>query len=130
MKNSKIIITLLVACCCFLRYVSYGEDNKSTLGNIIILTKKNKDVLLNRPKSPSLQSITVAYDGEIVAISLFREEGICSCCITDVWTKTEHRFSFDSSDLDIELEIPEIKSFDIEIITEKGNTYTGSISIE
>ncbi|MDE5829650.1 MAG: hypothetical protein K2H48_06655 [Duncaniella sp.] len=105
-----------------------GESTATSYSNILVRVPKSPGN--NRPKAPDMQSIICTYDGTCITLSFALPEGRCESTVTDMATGLIYSYVFDTSDLYIELEIPEIKSFDIEIITEKGNTYTGSISIE
>ncbi len=102
---------------------SGSGSGSNTSGNPIPLNPINKN---NRPKAPSLQSISCWYDGEHLTISFAISEGWCTLTVEDLDDASVETFSFDSSS-SATIWIGEHANASLAISTASGNDYEGVI---
>lgn len=127
MQPIKLFILFLTICLC-----SFAETSSSNdcvpYGTQIILNKKYDRVPNKRPKSPSLQIISCTYDTECLTLEFTVSEGMVEVNIIELNSGIITSYSVDSSELRATFYIGIIKESSIEVTTEEGNTYIGTIS--
>lgn len=129
MNFSKLVIQLLIlifglsdqfAC-------ATSSNTTTTQKTLIILKRDNANNHKRRPSVPSKQYINCAYNDGHLFLNFTIPEGECICYISDIRNGQTYCYYFDSSELYIDIEIIDIIDFNVEIITEAGNTYCGYI---
>ncbi len=107
--------------------VTANAQNQSS-GSYVELNK-TKTSTNHRPKAPSLQRITCVYDGETLVFDFVLPEGQCELSVRGIDNGYVVTETFDSSDLVAEVFVGTITDCEIELTTQKGNTYSGVLYV-
>lgn len=99
-----------------------GDDE----GTIIPVKKIGEDYKKHRPNSPSTQFIVCYYNNGVISLSFSESEGQCRGSVANLTTGNYQLITFDSSDLNVDIETGALIDFSIEFTTSHGNTYSGS----
>ena len=122
-RFSTSIITL-----CFISTLCIAEPNQQSAQKQkapIILVNPNKGVSSGRPKAPDRQTITCAYDGEQLHLTLVYSEGTATLSVTDETLLTS-TYEIDTAPLVVTVPVGELNgTISIELETQRGNSYSG-----
>ncbi len=124
--NAKILrnlISLAVACLIAIPGTAIADEPSGPSTPIVLMPKNKND----RPKAPSLQSISCWYDGEHLTIDFADPEGWCDITVVDEDDASAVSASFDSAS-PAEVYIGEHANATIYISTESGNEYVGYLT--
>lgn len=99
--------------------------------NIITLKRRRGESHAKRPKAPDRQIITCYYDGVGIQLTFSISEGNGVLYVCDEYLHGGY-FNIDTTNLEDYIEVGEELSglIQIEIVTERGNTYCGMLSID
>ena len=124
MKFLKLILLLLFTLSPVISRAYINDDGTVSIS----LRKKFDKGTGGRPEQPSLQSISCFYDDGLLIIEFNVSEGECEIVIQ---TNTGETFysSFDSSELITTVYTGEFEEAEIELSTQKGNVYYGTITV-
>ena len=100
-----------------------GADNSQQSIPIIIIDKKDKNL---RPKLPSRQHVECVYIDGTLHFDFVIPEGEAVLTVTDALTGISAQYVFDT-DAHAEVTIGYLSAASLEIHTDAGNTYTGTI---
>ncbi len=126
MKITKFFIPLIMA---YTIAVSANAQNQLSTPYISINPSKSQEQKACRPKAPSLQRITCAYDGEYLVFDFVLPEGQCELTVRSIDNTNVVCETFDSNDLVAEVFVGELSDCEIELTTKKGNTYSGTLYV-
>ena len=129
MKPIKIIGTLIVGIfCIFPQYLHSSTQNGDTSqGSTIYLKHKGNTSGSGRPHKPSNQQLSCFCIDGLLTVNFKYPEGLCEITLTDVESGMESLYTMDSEELTATFFVGEIGEFTIEISTESGNTYSGTL---
>lgn len=116
----------------FLMSAAELKDRKpvsKTNSERIILTPAKDSVAL-RPKAPSRQVVTCAYDGEYLMFDFVVPEGECDVVVTEWFSNAQQSYTIDSSILTADIHVGELYESTVTVTTEKGNVYTADLTAE
>ena len=128
-KSSSMNIVKILILLIAMVAVSINMDAQSSTYSEALL-KGKKQSNNGRPKAPSLQRITCAYDGEYLVFDFVLPEGQCELTVRSIDNTNVVCETFDSSDLVAEVFVGELSDCEIELTTQKGNTYSGVLSVD
>lgn len=128
--RTKQFWTLFSTVC--LSLLCMAETNQTTKNQPkapITLVKKNRGASTIRPKAPDRQVVTCAYEEEELYFSFVIPEGMATVTVKD-----ENLFSLtyeiDTAPLEVYIPVGELTGdINVELETEKGNFYSGTIEI-
>lgn len=120
--SSFIMLTATMSC-------STEPDNEIEVGDSIniLLNRQNTKNPTKRPNAPGIQQIFCDYNGETLSIDFAVSEGQCELKVTDKLSEKTHIYNIDSSTLHADIEAGKMKVMHIELQTERGYVYTGTI---
>ncbi|MDE6300939.1 MAG: hypothetical protein K2M19_04420 [Muribaculaceae bacterium] len=120
------VLVLLLSIISFSGLASTNDGGSS--GNVILKRKFEKPG--DRPRVPELQSVSCMYDDGLLIIEFAVSEGNCEIYVQPEFG-TAITETFDSSDLITTVWVgEEYNEIYIEIHTEKGNEYSGTITLD
>lgn len=126
MKIIKFLFLLIATCT--VSFIADAQKQPSNAGSTIGLTKTGGKVN-KRPQAPSLQRITCTYDGEYLVFDFVLPEGQCELTVRSIDNTNVVCETFDSNDLVAEVFVGELSDCEIELTTQKGNTYSGTLYV-
>ncbi len=94
-----------------------------------VLSSESKNTAL-RPKAPSRQVVTCAYDGEYLMFDFVVPEGECDVVVTEWFSNAQQSYTIDSSILTADIHVGELYESTVTVTTEKGNVYTADLTAE
>ena len=104
-----------------------NEQNQQTPQSSTVLVNTDRGGSIKRPKAPDRQQVTCAYDGEMMYLNFAIPEGMATLSVTDESMKVL-TYEIDTTPLDICVTTGAlIGNVYIELETEKGNIFTGTI---
>lgn len=128
MRPLKLFITMTILLIFSMESMSQQSTANNSLNNTTTLSTQSKGAN-HRPKAPSRQIISCSYENDIFTFEFVISEGVCEVIITDITTGEEIYEVFDSSALQAKVYAGEITDCDIQLTTETGNIYTGTLTI-
>ena len=114
----------------FLLFISnaiLADDGKGSASGSITLIRGRGNSSPTRPKVPTNQLVSCDYVNGLLTIEFKYSEGSCEVALTDVESGMELFYTMDSEELIASFFVGEIGEFTIEISTESGNTYSGTL---
>ncbi len=132
MNAKKFSSLLLLASCATLfatAPVEKTQPNRPTTNKPIILEKSQKAESA-RPRVPSRQVVTCAYDGEYLMFDFVVPEGECNVVVTEWFSNAQQSYTIDSSTLTADIHVGELYESTVTVTTEKGNVYTADLTAE
>lgn len=130
MKQRKLSMALATLLC--LSSLCMAESNQQTKQKQsvpITLVKINRGGASTRPKAPDRQVITCEYDGEQMFLTFVCSEGFATISVTDQ-TLLSSIYEIDTAPLEVSVTVGDLcGNINIEMETEKGNSYSGTIEI-
>lgn len=108
----------------FTMLASTAEPKDQPLPFVLQHARKHQD----RPKAPSRQMIYCSYANEAISLSFTLADGECRLTLTDTTSGIASKYTVDSSTLSAEVYVGTLSgSTEIELTTESGNTYIGTL---
>ncbi len=126
MKIINFLIPLIMLC---MIAVSANAQKQSSGSYVELNSVKHRQGTSHRPKAPSLQRITCTYDGEYLVFDFVLPEGQCELTVRSIDNTNVVCETFDSNDLVAEVFVGELSDCEIELTTQKGNTYSGTLYV-
>ena len=128
MKTGKFLTAFIgMLSICSVSLAEPTQQTEQTQPQTVILVKNNKDTHIKRPKAPDRQQVICAYDGEMICLNIAIPEGMATLSVTDESMKVL-TYEIDTTPLDICVTTGAlIGNVYIELETEKGNIFTGTI---
>ncbi|MDE6548637.1 MAG: hypothetical protein K2L22_06540 [Muribaculaceae bacterium] len=129
MRSKKIRFTLLgltlLSSLCLSFSSMHAENEQPQRSTVLEKTETGFKPI--RPKTPDRQIVTCVYDGEELHLSFVLQEGNATLSLTDDSLVTV-TYEIDTRPLDISVSVGSLYGpTSIEVSTEKGNSYTGTI---
>lgn len=132
MKAFRIILMALSLLFSMAAFPAYADDKNPPStgyddGELKPCPNPPKDF---RPRTPSRQQIFCTLTEECLTVSFTIPEGECTIFIQDENSGNYIAETFDSEEMFVSFNTEGIRSCQITLTTELGNTYVGSLSIE
>lgn len=129
MKLLKSFLIFLTSGLCLVPQIVYsstqGDGNPS--GTTILIKDNGGKITGGRPRVPSNQQVCCSYANGLLTIAFKYAEGNCEVALTDVESGIEAFYTIDSEELSATIFVGEVGELFVEISTENGNIYSGTL---
>lgn len=131
MKKLKLFTLLLAVGLSTVMFFTEATSRKRNVpnGTTIILGNIGGKLPNGRPGMPSRQIINCTYDSGELTIDFTIPEGMCEVLLTETSGMTMS-YTVDSSNLTATVYVGTISESEIELSTESGNIYSGTLTYE
>lgn len=124
-------IVLLLRVLMILTFIFYGSDLRgadTARTTVVVLGPKGRP-MEKRPRIPSRQIVTCAYDGESLEVVFLFPEGNAYITITDVNAEMIGIYTINTQEKSA-MSIGRVETSIIEISTDAGNIYNGILMLQ
>lgn len=124
-------IALLLRVLMILSFIFYGSTLRgadTARTTVVVLGPKGKP-MEKRPRIPSRQIVTCAYDGENIEVEFLFPEGNADITITDVNAGIVGIYTINTQE-ESAMSIGRVETSIIEISTDAGNIYNGILILQ
>lgn len=130
MNKIKLLTLIFVVGLSAVMFFAEAIERTQNLPSGTTVVLKSRGKLPNgRPGMPSRQIINCTYDSGELTIDFTVPEGMCELMLTDA-SGMAMSYTFDSSDLTATVFVGTITESEIELSTESGNIYSGTLTAE
>ena len=130
MKNIKLFTLLFaIGLSAALFFAEATERTQNLPSGTTVVLKSRGKLPKGRPGMPSRQIINCTYDSGELTIDFTIPEGMCEVLLTEASGMTMS-YTVDSSNLTATVFVGTISDSEIELSTESGNTYSGTLTYE
>lgn len=126
MRQLKIIL-FLVALLPLAPTLVLADDGHGASTSTTTLTRNGDRSFPTRPRVPSNQQVCCSYANGILTVTFKYAEGNCEVALTDIGSGIEAFYTIDSEELSATIFVGEVGELFVEISTENGNIYSGTL---
>ncbi len=134
MKAFRTLLIIGAISAAFALEATTQSDSPKTQEKAAAVTQKAlkpvKSSVSARPRVPSRQVVTCAYDGEYLMFDFVVPEGECNVVVTEWFSNAQQSYTIDSSTLTADIHVGELYESTVTVTTEKGNVYTADLTAE